>query len=72
MQPQPTIVDGYMLVPTTPGLGVDIVEEAIAQYPSEGNVSPPNPQEEYVYFQARQKRASWLGAGMQERPEDFT
>jgi galactonate dehydratase len=71
MQPQPTIVDGHMLAPTAPGLGVDIVEEAIARYPSEGNISPPNPNEEYVYFRARQKRASWLGAGMQERPGDF-
>jgi hypothetical protein len=60
-----------MLAPTAPGLGVDIVEEAIARYPSEGNISPPNPNEEYVYFRARQKRASWLGAGMQERPGDF-
>jgi galactonate dehydratase len=71
MQPQPTIVDGHMLAPTAPGLGVDIVEEAIARYPSEGNISPPNPNEEYVYFQARQKRASWLGARPQEHSEDF-
>ncbi len=42
------------------GLGVDIVEAAIANYPSTGNVSPPNPNEEYVYFRARNKRASWL------------
>jgi galactonate dehydratase len=71
MQPQPTIVDGHMLAPTTPGLGVDIVEEAIASYPSEGNISPPNPNEEYVYFRARQKRASWLGAKTQQGPADF-
>ncbi len=62
MQPQPTITDGFMLVPDAPGLGVDIVEEAIAQYPSTGNVSPPNPQEELVYFRARDQRARWLGA----------
>jgi galactonate dehydratase len=71
MEPQPTIVDGYMLVPETPGLGVDIVEAAIARYPSTGNVSPPNPDEEYVYFRAREKRASWLGAGRREGPQDF-
>ena len=72
MAPQPTIVDGYMLVPDTPGLGIDIVEEAIAKYPSTGNVSPPNPNEEYVYFRAREKRASWLGARVEESPEDFS
>jgi galactonate dehydratase len=58
MDPQPTIVDGFMQVPDGPGLGIDIVEEAIAKYPSTGNVSPPN-QEEYLYFQARYGRASW-------------
>jgi galactonate dehydratase len=71
MQPQPQIVQGHMLVPTAPGLGVDIVEEAIAKYPSTGNISPPNPNEEYVYFRARQKRASWLGVGSRETPGDF-
>ncbi|CAN5526400.1 galactonate dehydratase [soil metagenome] len=60
MQPQPTIVDGFMMVPNGPGLGIDIVEDAIANYPSTGNVSPPNPDEEYVYFRAKDKRASWL------------
>ncbi|RME66262.1 MAG: mandelate racemase/muconate lactonizing enzyme family protein, partial [Caldilineae bacterium] len=39
MQPQPTLVDGSILVPDAPGLGVDIVEEAIAHYPSTGNIS---------------------------------
>lgn len=71
MQPQPVIVDGYMLVPESPGLGIDIVEEAIANYPSTGNISPPDPNEEYVYFKAREKRASWLGANLGETPEDF-
>ncbi|MCX6045882.1 MAG: mandelate racemase/muconate lactonizing enzyme family protein [Chloroflexi bacterium] len=60
MQPQPTIIGGFMLVPNGPGLGIDIVEDAIANYPSTGNVSPPNPNEEYLYFRARDKRASWL------------
>jgi galactonate dehydratase len=71
MQPQPTIVNGAMLVPTTPGLGVDIVEEAIAKYPSTGNVSPPNPQEEYVYIRARNQRARWL-RGANQSFQDFT
>lgn len=53
----PTVVDGHLLVPDAPGLGVDIIEDAIATYPSEGNISPPKP--EYVYFKARQGRARW-------------
>ncbi|OUC08433.1 isomerase, partial [Litorilinea aerophila] len=59
MQPQPTIVDGFMLVPEGPGLGVDIVEEVVARYPSHGNVSPPN-LDEYTYVRARERRAAWL------------
>ena len=60
MQPQPEIVDGHIVVPDRPGIGVDIVEDAIARYPSQGNISPPNPDEEYVYFRARDKRAKWV------------
>lgn len=58
IHPQPRIVDGYMVVPDGPGLGVDIDEDAIANYPSSGNISTPN-QDEFVYFQARQKRSAW-------------
>ena len=57
--PLPKIVDGHILVPDAPGLGVDIVEEAIAKYPPVGNVSEPDPNEEHVYFRARRGRASW-------------
>lgn len=60
MDPQPQIADGYLTVPDTPGLGVDIVEEAIAQYPSEGNIAEPN-LDEYVYVQAKYGRAKWAG-----------
>ncbi len=63
IDPLPEIVDGYIVVPDRPGIGVDIVEEAAAKYPSQGNVSPPDPKEEYVYFRARNRRASWLGKG---------
>lgn len=70
MQPQPTIVNGYMQVPTAPGLGIDIVEEAIAHYPSTGNVAPP-PLPEYTYFRAREERAAWLQKGQPRRTEDF-
>ncbi len=60
MEPQPELVNGSIAVPETPGLGVDIVEEAIAHYPSTGNISEPK-MDEYVYVQARQGRAKWLG-----------
>ena len=70
MQPQPTIVDGFMLVPDAPGLGVDIVEEAIAQYPSTGNVSLPSAGDEPLYVRARSQRAKWLSATAKPT-EDF-
>jgi galactonate dehydratase len=57
--PLPEIVDGHITVPDAPGLGVDIVEQAIAKYPPVGNVSEPNPEEEHVYFRARRGRARW-------------
>ena len=60
MEPQPEVVDSHIAVPDRPGIGVDIVEEAIAKYPSQGNVIPPDLDREYVYFQARDKRARWL------------
>jgi galactonate dehydratase len=59
MEPQPEIVNGSIVVPNTPGLGVDIVEEAIAKYPSRGNISAPE-MDEYVYTQARYGRDRWL------------
>ncbi len=55
--------DGWMAVPDAPGLGVEIVPDAIARYPSTGNVAfPRNPGDgtyaegtgdEQVYFQSR-------------------
>ena len=56
---QPEIVEGHMIVPNAPGLGVDIIEDAIAHYPSQGNVSIPESSDEPVYFRARRNRASW-------------
>ncbi len=61
MEPQPTIVSGSIVVPDTPGLGIDIVEDAIARYPSNGNISAPE-MDEYVYVQARYGRDRWLTA----------
>ena len=57
--PLPEISQGHITVPDTPGLGVDIVEEAIAKYPSRGNVSVPSEGEELVYIRARRGRARW-------------
>lgn len=63
MEPQPQIVDGFMLVPDAPGLGIDIVEDAIAKYPSSGNVSIPSGADEPLYVKARTQRAKWLNSG---------
>lgn len=60
MEPQPEIVAGHMIVPDRPGLGIDIVEEAIARYPSQGNIAATHMREPYVYVQAREARARWL------------
>ena len=61
--PVPRTVDGHLAVPDRPGLGIDIVEEAVARYPSIKNVavsgSPDNGAyeagtfDEQVYFQTR-------------------
>ena len=59
MEPQPEIRDGHIVVPDRPGLGIDIVPEAIAHYPSAGNVSPPRTGH---YVQSRANRRAWLSA----------
>jgi galactonate dehydratase len=55
----PEIVDGQILVPEAPGLGVDLVEEAIACYPAQGNIPMLDPAEETLYVRARRGRARW-------------
>ena len=60
MTGQPEIVDGNIVVPDTPGLGVDIVEEAIAMYPSRGNIGQPPAAYDYQYVYARGQRARWM------------
>ena len=72
IDPLPEIIDGHLIVPDRPGLGVDIVEEAIAKYPSQGNVSSPNPAEEYVYVKARRGRARWASGRRQKLQDDFS
>jgi len=62
MTGQPEIVDSHIIVPDTPGLGIDIVEEAIAQYPSQGNITIPDARDDYQYIMARKGRALWLSA----------
>jgi galactonate dehydratase len=63
----PVLENGHLLVPTAPGLGVDIDEAAIARHPSERNVSiagggyEPGTEGEYVYVQTRLRRAAYLG-----------
>ena len=60
MTGQPEIVDSHIVVPDEPGLGVDLVEEAIAKYPSQGNIAIPSATDNHQYVQARQGRALWL------------
>ncbi len=55
---------GFLVVPTAPGLGVDIVEDVIARYPSQRNVSisaggyEPGTEKEFLYQQVRLRRAA--------------
>lgn len=60
MTGQPEIVDSHIDVPDTPGLGVDLVEDAIASYPAAGNISLPEDTYDYQYVAARTGRARWL------------
>jgi galactonate dehydratase len=77
----PVLENGHLVVPTAPGLGVDINEEAIAAYPSRRNVSiaaggyEPGTEAEHVYVQMRLHRAAYLevpGAGPAARKETET
>lgn len=66
MTGQPQVKDSFITVPDEPGLGIDIIEEAIAKYPSAGNVSIPEATYDYQYVFARQNRAQWLSRGRTE------
>jgi galactonate dehydratase len=63
----PVLEKGHLLVPTTPGLGVEINEEAVERYPSRRNVSiaaggyEAGTEGEYVYVQTRLHRAAAFG-----------
>jgi galactonate dehydratase len=66
IRPHPVQKDGYISVPTAPGLGCDIDEAVAARNPSRANVSVPGGPSsagyepgtwgEHVYFQARYRR----------------
>jgi galactonate dehydratase len=65
--------NGFLTVPTAPGLGVDIDEDFVARFPSQANVSiPVSPAsgsyvdgtfDEHVYVQTRMKRAHYFPKG---------
>ena len=60
MEPQPRIVGGSIVLSDAPGLGVDIVEDAIARYPSTGNVSALAEEDDHLYVAPRRRRARFL------------
>lgn len=70
IQPHLPTVDGYITVPDKPGLGVDIDEDVVASYPSEGNIArgadpenghyEPGTYYEHVYYQTRYRRQQEL------------
>jgi L-alanine-DL-glutamate epimerase-like enolase superfamily enzyme len=65
----PVVENGAITVPDVPGLGVDIVEDAIARYPGRRNVGTlggdyhPGTEREHVYVQTRLARARVFAAG---------
>jgi galactonate dehydratase len=68
--PHPIQEDGFLEVPDGPGLGVDIDEAFVAQFPSTQNVSVPVSKDsgsyadgtfdEHVYIQSRLKRGTYF------------
>ncbi|WP_293855407.1 mandelate racemase/muconate lactonizing enzyme family protein [uncultured Alsobacter sp.] len=68
--PHPKQTDGFIPVPDAPGLGCDIDEEFVAQFPSEANVSVPVTEasgsyqpgtfNEHVYVQTRLRRGVYF------------
>jgi galactonate dehydratase len=68
--PHPAQKDGYLTVPDTPGLGVDIDEAFVAKFPATNNVAVPIGEDsnsyaegtyrEHVYVQTRFKRGKYF------------
>jgi L-alanine-DL-glutamate epimerase-like enolase superfamily enzyme len=69
----PVLENGHLIVPTAPGLGVDIIEERVAAYPSRRNVSiaaggyEQGTEGEHVYVQMRLHRAAYLSTPKESR-----
>jgi len=71
--PHPVQQDGHLAVPDAPGLGCDIDEEFVAQFPSEANVSipvteasgsyAPGTYREHLYVQTRARRGVYFPKG---------
>ena len=71
--PHPVQKDGWLTVPDAPGLGVDIDEAFVAQFPSNQNLSVPVSEKansyadgtfsEHVYVQTRMKRGVYYKPG---------
>ena len=62
MAPQPQVVDGHMTPPDGPGLGVDLVDEAIERYPGSPGSGGyfRDSRYDFQYVHARRSRARWL------------
>ena len=60
----PLVDQSHIAVPMVPGLGCDIDVEAIAKYPSLGNLhpGPTTPELDYSYVWSQTPRAEWLAA----------
>ena len=69
MNGQPEITKGFIAVPDTPGLGIDLVEEEISKYPSKGNSSHPDPTYGFQYIATKNGRASWLSGEEKKETE---
>ena len=71
--PHPVQQDGHIAVPDAPGLGCDIDEDFVAQFPSEANVSIPVTEasgsyapgtfREHLYVQTRTRRGVYFPKG---------
>ncbi len=71
--PHPVQQDGHLAVPDAPGLGCDIDEDFVAQFPSEANVSipvteasvsyAPGTVKEHLYVQTRARRGGYFPKG---------
>ena len=64
MSGQPNIVDGHIIVPNSPGLGIDIDEKVVIQNPPNSQQSLPSVESaseyDFQYVGAHYKRARWL------------